>query len=96
MAKAPEIPRPALRSRCGDALIKRGELRIEVRIVHAKLEELSVGKLQDILDIAIVLTRLDDERIVPRQNGEIIVIIRKAMRKELLARGVGQWTVLTE
>jgi hypothetical protein len=72
--------------RLGDAVVHRRQLGVEHRVVVAQLEELRVGELEDVLHVGVVGARLDDERVVPREEREVVGVVAEAVRQELAAR----------
>jgi len=70
-------------SRTGDAFMHLRQLAVESCIEAAQLEQLRVRELEDVLHFGIARNRIDDESAVPRNNGEIVGKIGKAVREQV-------------
>ena len=55
----------------------------------AQLQQLGIGYFENIDDVRLA-ARFVDEGAVPRDHGQIVGVIRKALTQELLPRGFGE------
>jgi len=74
-SKTRREPRATPRSRRFDAVVQRRKGGVELQVMHAKLEQLRVRELENVLDVAIIGTRLDDECALPREHGKVVVVV---------------------
>ena len=65
-----------------DIVVQSRQLGVEQRVVVAELEQLRVGKLQDVLQVGILLSGLHHQRAVPRHDGQVIAVIAEAVGQQ--------------
>jgi hypothetical protein len=83
---AAEQAAQARRGAPGDAVVHGRQLRVEHGVVVAQLEQLRVRELEDVLHVGVGRARLDDERVVPREDRQVVGVVAEAVRQQLAPR----------
>ena len=86
--------RPAARKR--RPVVELGQLGIQGGVVHPQLQELRVGELEQEFDVLVGLLRLEHERRVPAQHGEVLLGVAEATGEQVPAGVLSEGPRLTE
>ena len=85
---------PAARQR--GAVVELRQLGVEIGVVHPELEQLGVGELEQELDVLVAGRRLDHQRRVPAQHGQILLGVAEPAREQVPAGVFGEHARLAQ